>query len=79
MSKKGIYAWAIFFLAMGIGFGVIAFTSLYNALTNPEARQEMLCWLAMESSIFGAGMGYMARFTLSYWEDVLNEKEGGEQ
>jgi hypothetical protein len=35
----------------------------------------MLCWLAMESSIFGAGMGYMARFTLCYWKDVLNGEE----
>lgn len=75
MSKKSIYAWVIFFLVIGTGFGIIAFISLYNALINPEARQEMLCWLAMESSIFGAGMGYMARFTLCYWEDILNEED----
>lgn len=79
MSKKGVYAWAIFFLMAGTAFFVIAGMSLYSALTNPEARQEMLCWLAIEDCIFGAGMGYMARFTLRYWEDVLNEKEGGEQ
>ena len=75
MSKKGVYAWAIFFLMAGTAFFVIAGMSLYSALTNPEARQEMLCWLAMESSIFGAGMGYMARFTLHYWKDVLNGEE----
>ena len=75
MSKKGVYAWVIFFLMTGTAFAVIAAISLYNALTNPESRQEMLCWLAMESSIFGAGMGYLARFTLCYWKDVLNGEE----
>lgn len=79
MSKKGVYAWVIFFLMAGTAFFVIAACSLCQALTNPETRQEMLCWLAMESAIFGAGMGYLARFTLRYWKDALNENEGGEQ
>ena len=74
MNKCFIYGWVIFFLVTGVAFGSIAAVSLYQALTNPESRQEMLCWLAAESSIFGAGMGYLAQFTLRYWRDVLNEK-----
>ena len=75
MSKKSVYAWVIFFLMAGTAFAVITAISLYNAITNPESRQEMLCWLAMESGVFGAGMGYMARFTLRYWKDVLDGEE----